>query len=69
MKRSMVTLKKPLNDSIIEQLREENMYVIFSSKLTPELIGVEGESLEKLKTFSFVEDARDEYIGRIDAKY
>lgn len=66
MKRYMVTLKEPLDNTIIEQFSNENMHIFFSDKLVPKIIGVEGDSLEKIKTLSCVRQAREEYTGTLD---
>jgi hypothetical protein len=63
--RLMVTLNESMSDEIRRKFAEESIFIIFESKLIPLFIGVEAESLDKVKNLPFVDEARHEMIGTI----
>lgn len=65
MERLMVTLNENINDDIRQKLAEENVHIIFETKLMPCLIGVEADSLVKVQNFEFVKEATHERIGTL----
>ncbi len=61
----MVTLNENVNDKIRKTFAKDDIFIIFESKLRPMVIGVEAESLDKVRSLPFVDKAEHELIGTL----
>lgn len=62
----IIKLIKPLNKSISEKLKQENIDIIFSDELIPdEIVVLSKKTIDELRKIEFISDIRFSRIGRL----